>query len=50
MADERTDARRVEFVARAGNDILVRGALKPGERVVTTAFAEIGPGVRVAVP
>ncbi len=50
VADGRTDARRVEFVARAGNDILVRGALKPGERVVTTAFAEIGPGVRVAVP
>ncbi len=43
----RLEPRKVEIVARAGNDVLVRGELEPHDRVVTTAFAEIGPGVRV---
>ena len=34
-------------VARTGNDLLVRGKLAANEQVVTTAFAEIGPGVQV---
>jgi len=49
VVDGRLRVRKVEVVARAGNDVLVRGALKPGERILTTRFAEIGTGVRVEV-
>jgi RND family efflux transporter MFP subunit len=43
-------AREVLVVARVGADVLVSVGLAAGERVVTTRFAEIGPGVRVEVP
>jgi pentose-5-phosphate-3-epimerase len=49
VVDGRLRERRVELVARVGNDVLVRGALKADERVLTTRFAEIGAGVRVEV-
>ncbi len=49
MVAGRLDARKVRLVARVGNDVLVRGPLKPNEKVITTAFAEVGPGVRVDV-
>lgn len=39
--------RRVALVANAGTDVLLRGGLVTGDRVVTTDFAEIGPGVKV---
>ena len=42
-------AREVEVVVRTGREVLVRGDFAPGDRVVTTRFPEIGPGVRVAV-
>lgn len=45
----RLQARPVKIVARAGNDILVRGALKPEEKVLVSRFAEIGKGVRVEI-
>jgi RND family efflux transporter MFP subunit len=47
IEEERLVSREIEVVARVGNDILVSGALSAGEHVVTTRFAEIGPGVRV---
>lgn len=47
IVDGRLEPRAVEIVARAGNDLLVRGKLAANEQVVTTAFAEIGPGVQV---
>jgi len=47
--DGRLEPRAVDYVARDGNDVLVRGTLAADEAVVTTAFAEIGPGVRVEV-
>jgi len=49
VVDGRLRERRVELVARAGNDVLVRGPLKSDERILTTRFAEIGAGVRVEV-
>ena len=49
VVDGRLRERRVEVVARAGNDVLVRGAIKSDERILTTRFAEIGVGVRVEV-
>ena len=45
----RLQERSVNIVARAGNDILVRGALKPDEKVLVSRFAEIGKGVRVEI-
>ncbi|MCZ6860521.1 MAG: efflux RND transporter periplasmic adaptor subunit [Alphaproteobacteria bacterium] len=45
----RLQARSVKIVARAGNDILVRGALRPDEIVLVSRFAEIGKGVRVEI-
>lgn len=47
MVDGRLEPKKVQFVARAGNDVLVRGAIHADEMVVTTSFSEIGPGVRV---
>jgi len=47
IVDGRLRARRVTIVARTGNDLLVRGELKPGDQVLVTRFAEIGAGVRV---
>jgi RND family efflux transporter MFP subunit len=47
IVDGRLRERRIEVVARAGNDVLVRGKLAPDERILTTRFAEIGAGVRV---
>ncbi len=50
IKDGRLDARKIEIVGRIENDVLVRGALSDGERIVDRIFPEIGPGVRVRVP
>ncbi len=49
VVDHRLVPRRVEVAGRDGNHVLLRGALRDGDRVVTTRFAEIGPGVAVEV-
>ena len=46
---DRLAARRVEVLAHYGDDMVVRGELKDGDRVVTTRFTEIAPGVKVDV-
>ena len=46
---ERLAARRVEVVAYYGDDIVVRGDLKDGDRVAVTRFTEIANGVKVEV-
>ena len=49
VRDGRLEERAVEVVARFGGDMLVRGDIAAGETVVTTRFAEIGPGLKVDV-
>jgi RND family efflux transporter MFP subunit len=49
IADGRLLPRPVELVADLGARILVRGKLAPGEPVVTSRLAEIGPGLKVEV-
>ena len=49
IKDERLVARKVELVARIDNDVLLRGGIKMGDRIVTTKFSEIGPGQKVEV-
>ncbi|MDP6873450.1 MAG: efflux RND transporter periplasmic adaptor subunit [Alphaproteobacteria bacterium] len=46
---ERLEKRAVELVARVGNDVLLRGEIQNGEQVITTRFAEIGPGQKVEI-
>ncbi len=46
---ERLKKRQVELVARIGNDVLLRGEIRDGDQVVTTRFAEIGPGQKVEI-
>ncbi len=46
---QRLEERKVEIVARDGNDVLVSGDLSEGQQVVITRFTEIGPGVKVEV-
>lgn len=46
---DRLVKRSVKLVARVGNDVLLAGAIKDGDRVVTTRFAEIGPGQKVEI-
>ena len=48
--DERLVRRMVSVAGRVGNDILVRGEIADGDRVVARAFPEIGPGLKVNVP
>jgi multidrug efflux system membrane fusion protein len=47
VIEDRLETRRVELLARIGNDVLVRGELADGEIVATTRFPGIGPGVKV---
>jgi RND family efflux transporter MFP subunit len=49
IADGRLQPRAVELVADLGGRILVRGGLEPGEPIVTSRLAEIGPGLKVEV-
>lgn len=49
VAEGRLQRRDVEVVARAGGDVLVRGDLADGERVVLTRFPEIAEGLKVSV-
>lgn len=43
----RLELRRVSLLLRSGGEVIVRGGLADGEAVVTTRFAEIGPGLKV---
>ena len=47
VEDGRLVQRRAEIVARVGNDVLLRGELADGERLVTTQSVAIAPGLRV---
>ncbi len=46
---DRLAARRVEVVAHYGDEIVVQGGLKDGDRVAITRFTEISEGIRVEV-
>lgn len=43
----RLSERVVDVVGAAGKDVLVRGRIAPGERVITTRLSNAGEGVRV---
>ena len=45
----RLERRPVVLLARVGNDVVVSGEIADGERIATTRFPEIGPGVKVEV-
>ena len=47
VVDERLAPRRVAVIGRAGSDLLVRGELVEGERVVVTRITEAGEGLKV---
>jgi RND family efflux transporter MFP subunit len=49
VANGRSQAQRVTVEARVGNEILVRGSIRAGDKIITTDFNEIGPGIRVTV-
>ena len=46
----RLDARTVTIAAQIGNDVLIRGEFDEKDRIVTTRFPEVGPGLKVRVP
>jgi multidrug efflux pump subunit AcrA (membrane-fusion protein) len=45
--DDRLERRRVELLAHDGGDVLLRGELRVGERVVVSRLSTIGPGLKV---
>ncbi|MDE0050579.1 MAG: efflux RND transporter periplasmic adaptor subunit [Rhodospirillales bacterium] len=49
VVDGRLEPRPVALLARVGNDVVVSGGIADGERIATTRFPEIGPGVKVQV-
>ena len=50
IVQNRLQPRKVELVTRDGKDLLIRGSFEAGDRIVTTRFPEIGPGLKVKVP
>ena len=50
VVDERLMRRPVTLAGRVANDILVRGEIADGDRIVARTFPEIGPGLKVNVP
>ena len=50
VVDERLVRRPVSVAGRVGNDILVRGKIADGDRIVARTFPEIGPSLKVNVP
>lgn len=47
VRDERLDAREIVILGRAGSDLLVRGELSQGERILVSRITEIGEGLKV---
>lgn len=47
IKDGKLVARKVTIVGASGSDVLLRGELKPGERIMTTRLSLPGEGVRV---
>jgi RND family efflux transporter MFP subunit len=47
VADGKLDARTVEVVTATGEDVLVRGDIRAGEKIMTTRLSLPGDGVRV---
>ncbi|WP_416898900.1 MAG: hypothetical protein ACMVY4_03985 [Minwuia sp.] len=50
IEDGRLVARDIAVLGREGDDVIVRGDLKTGDRVVLTRFTEMAPGVRALDP
>lgn len=50
VVDQRLVERSVDVLAFDKGEMLVQGDLKSGDQVVTTRFAEMGPGILVKVP
>jgi RND family efflux transporter MFP subunit len=50
VVDDRLEARETTVLMRIGTEILVRGGVSAGDRVLTTRLAEVGTGVRVSTP
>ena len=49
IVDQRLQARAIEVVARDGISVLLRGNVEDGDKIVTTRFPEIAPGLKVEV-
>ncbi len=49
VVEGRLEPRPVALLARVGNDVVVSGGIAEGDRIATTRFPEIGPGVKVQV-
>jgi len=47
IADGRLSERKVDLIGSAGDDVLVRGAIAEGDRVVTTKLTNAGEGLAV---
>jgi RND family efflux transporter MFP subunit len=47
VADGKLQSRRVDVLASAGSDVLVRGDIRAGEKIMTTRLSLPGDGVRV---
>ena len=44
---DRLIEKQVEVVSKSGTDILVRGEIVNGDKVVVTRLSEVGPGLKV---
>ena len=47
VAGGRLSSRKVTLVSSSGADVLIRGNIQPGDRVLTTRLSLPGDGVRV---
>ena len=47
IIDSRLQQRKIEVVGAAGTDILIRGPIKAGERILLTRLSTVGEGIKV---
>jgi RND family efflux transporter MFP subunit len=50
IVEDRLVPRSVEVIGQIGDDIIIKTGVKNGERIMTTWFAEAGPGTKVFAP
>lgn len=49
VEDERLQPRKVNILSNDGTDVIVGGDLKAGDKILTSRFAEVGPGIKVEI-
>ena len=50
IVNDRLEPRAVDVIGFIDDDVIIQNGLKNGEKIMTTWFAEAGPGTKVSIP